>query len=312
MAVSETAPLVLAIGEPLLEFNQVPGDAARYLRGFGGDTSNFCISASRQGARTGYITRVGDDDFGRSLRALWHEEGVDTAGVETDRDATTGIYFVTHHEGGHEFTYFRKGSAASRLSPDNLPYALLEDAAYMHVSGITQAISVEACDAVFAALAHLRGHGKVITYDPNLRLRLWPAARARAVVEATLRDVDYFLPSLEDATTLTGLEAADDIVSYYLDRGARHVILKMGGDGVMVADAERRQHLAGHVVQVSDTTGAGDCFDGSFVARLAAGDDVMQAVAYANAAAALSTQGFGAVAPIPRPEQVRHLLGAAP
>lgn len=311
MAASDTAPLVLAIGEPLLEFNQVPGEPERYLRGFGGDTSNFSIAAARQGARVGYVTRVGDDDFGRSLTALWNDEDVDTTGVEIDRTATTGIYFVTHHDGGHEFTYFRKGSAASKLSPENLPYDLLDQAKYVHLSGITQAISVEACDAVFAAIAHLRGQGKVITYDPNLRVRLWPVSRARAIVEATLADVDYFLPSLEDATSLTGLEQADDIASYYLDKGARHVILKMGGDGVLIADAQGRQRVAGHVVDVRDTTGAGDCFDGSLVARIAAGDSVATAVAYANAAAALSTQGYGAVAPIPRPKQVRQLIHPA-
>lgn len=311
MAGSDPTKLVLAIGEPLLEFNQVPGEPDRYLRGFGGDTSNFCIAAARQGAAVGYVTRVGDDDFGRSLTALWQDEGVDTTGVAVDAQASTGIYFVTHADGGHEFTYFRKGSAASRLTPGNVPYELLDRAGYVHLSGITQAISVEACDAVFAALAHLRGSRTIITYDPNLRLRLWPAARARAVVEATLADVDYFLPSLEDATTLTGLADADDIASYYLDKGARQVILKMGGDGVLMASAEGRSRVPGHVVDVRDTTGAGDCFDGCFVARLTLGDSVAQAVAYANAAAALSTGGFGAVAPIPRPDQVHHLLGAA-
>lgn len=309
MAASETrTPTILAIGEPMLEFNQASSDPQRFLQGFGGDTSNFCVAVARQGGRAGYVTRLGDDAFGRFFLELWRTEQVDVSGVAIDPQAHTGVYFVTHDVQGHAFSYLRKGSAASRLSPDNLPLALIDAARYLHVSGITQAISESACDAVFTAIDRARKAGVVVTYDPNMRLKLWPLARARAIVAATAREVDIMLPSLEEAQTLTGLSLPDEIVQCYLDLGPHTVCLKMGGDGVLVATRNRRTRIAGHQVKVLDATGAGDCFDGAFVARLSMGDTAEAAARYANAAAALSTSGFGAVAPIPRPADVAAML----
>ncbi|WP_310730230.1 PfkB family carbohydrate kinase, partial [Burkholderia pseudomultivorans] len=88
-------PEILALGEAMIEFNQSQPGRAEFLQGFGGDTSNFCIAASRQGASTGFVSAVGDDPFGRLLGDLWRAEGVDTTFVRIDRTAPTGVYFVT-------------------------------------------------------------------------------------------------------------------------------------------------------------------------------------------------------------------------
>ena len=96
---------LVALGEPLVEFNQVrPEEATGYRQGFGGDTSNTAIAAARLGARAAYVTRLGDDAFGRMFLDLWRREGLDTSGVGIDLDAPTGIYFVTHGARGHEFS----------------------------------------------------------------------------------------------------------------------------------------------------------------------------------------------------------------
>ena len=309
MAGSEaTPPAILALGEPMLEFNQTPGDQERYLQGFGGDTSNFCVAAARHGASVGYITRLGRDAFGQQFLELWQKEGVDIRGVGFDPDAHTGIYFVTHTDTGHVFTYFRAGSAASRLRPQDLPPGLIEATRYLHVSGISQAISNSACDTVFSALERAHSGGAKVSYDPNLRLKLWSLARAKAIIEATVPLADYFLPSLEDAQTLTGLEDPRAIVEYFLARGAKAIALKQGGDGVLVADSKEHTYIKGHTVTVADATGAGDCFDGALIARLCAGDTLVEAARYANGAAALTTTGFGAVAPIPRADAVYSIL----
>src|SRR5512141_794597 len=147
---------IVALGEPMIEFNQARADAPEsYLRGFGGDTSNMAIAAARlagAAGRVGYVTRVGDDAFGRMLSELWQREGVDTRGVAVDPVAPTGVYFVTHGPRGHEFSYLRAGSAASRMTPEALPREVIAGTAILHVSGISQAISASACDTVFAAI----------------------------------------------------------------------------------------------------------------------------------------------------------------
>jgi 2-dehydro-3-deoxygluconokinase len=310
------SPDIIALGEPMLEFNQARADAPdAYLRGFGGDTSNMAIAASRllggSGRRVGYVTRVGDDPFGRMLLDLWRREGVDTRGVAVDPVAATGVYFVTHGPKGHEFSYLRAGSAASRMRPETLPLDTIRGTRILHVSGISQAISADACDAVFAAVDAVKSAGGVLSYDPNLRLKLWPLARARAIVLATIPHCDWFLPGLEEVTLLSGLTDVAAVVDWCHARGAPVVVMKCGAEGVVVSDGRRREHIPGLAVQSVDATGAGDCFDGAYAARVLCGDDPFAAARYANAAAALATTGFGAVAPLPRDAEVRGMLASA-
>jgi len=305
---------IVALGEPMVEFNQARADAPEsYLRGFGGDTSNTAIAAARlaeDGARVGYVTRVGDDAFGRMLVELWQREGVDTRGVSVDPAAPTGVYFVTHGPRGHEFSYLRAGSAASRMTPDALPRDVIAGASILHVSGISQAISASACDAVFAAIETAEASGARISYDPNLRPKLWPLARSRAVIMATIAQCDWFLPSLDEARTLSGYDDAAAIIDWCHALGAPVVALKCGERGVVVSDGRRSETITGFRVTCVDATGAGDCFDGAFAARSHAGDSPFDAARYANAAAAIATTGFGAVAPLPRDAAVRALLAS--
>jgi 2-dehydro-3-deoxygluconokinase len=303
-----TATDMVSLGEPLYEFSQIRGQDKKYLQGFGGDTSNAAIAAARQGAAVAYVTRLGDDEFGKQFLALWREERLDTSGVSIDREAHTGVYFIHYGPQGHVFSYLRAGSAASRMRPEHLPLDLVRDAKFFHTSAISQAISASACDTVFAAIDAAKSAGVKFAYDSNLRLRLWPLPRAKAVITATIPLADYFLPSLDDVKVLCGLEQPDAIVDWSHRLGARYVALKLGADGALASDGTRRERIPPHAVDCVDATGAGDCFAGSLLARLSLGDDFWRAVRYANAAAALTTTGYGAVAPLPRPEAVRQLL----
>jgi 2-dehydro-3-deoxygluconokinase len=299
---------ILALGEAMMEFNQSQPGQPEFLQGFGGDTSNFCIAAARQGASAGFVSAVGDDQFGRLLGDLWRSEGVDTAYVRVDRSAPTGVYFVTHGPNGHQFDYLRAGSAASRYAPGDLPLDALAAAKAVHLSGISLAIGTAACDAAFTAIEHARRHGAKVSFDTNLRLKLWPLPRARAVMREALRQTDICLPSWDDVTALTGADDRDAIVDAMLELGPQVVALKLGKEGAYVATRDERRVVPGFPVAAIDATGAGDCFGGAFVARLVAGDDPFAAARYANAAAALSTTGYGAVAPIPRKDAVERLM----
>ena len=303
---------ILALGEPMIEFNQTgEGGGCKYLQGFGGDTSNFAIAAVRQGATAGYVSALGDDAHGRMLRDLWDREGVDHSSVATDADAYTAIYFVTHDASGHQFSFMRAGSAASRMKPSGLPTERIESAKVLHLSGISLAISASACDTAYAAIAMARAAGAQVSFDTNLRLKLWPIDRARAVMTDVMRHCDICLPSLDDIATITGLTDPDALVDHCLSLGAKIVALKLGERGALVADAHQRHRVAPHPCQPVDATGAGDTFGGAFVARLVAGDDLLAAGRYAVVAAALSTEGYGAVDPIPHASRVRAALASA-
>jgi len=302
-----SAPDLICLGEPLVEFNQLP-DGDLYKAGFGGDTSNTAIAAVRQGAKVGYFTAIGHDRFGDLLEELWRREGVDISDVKRDANAPTGIYFVTHDADGHHFHYYRAGSAASRMTPADLPRDTVAGAKILHVSAISQAISENAGATVLAAMDIARAAGVRVCFDTNLRLKLWSLETARKAIFAAVERADILRPALDDAQTLTGIKDPDAILDHFLSMGPKLVAMTMGKEGVLLADGARRHRIAAHRVPAVDATGAGDTFNGAFLARLIAGDAPLDAARYANAAAALKTTGYGAVAPMPRPDAVRRFL----
>jgi 2-dehydro-3-deoxygluconokinase len=291
----------------MVEFN-LQREGGLYKAGFGGDTSNTAIAAARQGAKAGYVTALGADGFGDLLMDLWRREDVDASEVKRDEAASTGIYFVTHGETGHQFHYYRAGSAASRMTPKDLPLDYLRGAKVLHVSAISQAISGNACETVFAAMDQAKQAGLEVCFDTNLRLKLWPLDRAREAIDGAIRRAVILRPALDDARILTGIEDADAILDRFLKLGPKLVAMTMGKEGVILATSEARHRLPPHCVEAVDATGAGDTFNGAFLARLIAGDTPLDAARYANAAAALSTTGYGAVGPIPRPAEVYKFL----
>jgi 2-dehydro-3-deoxygluconokinase len=308
---------IVSIGEPMIELNQTRPGEPQYLQGFGGDSSNMIIAAARQGAKTAYVTRLGEDEFARMFLRLWAAEGVDASGVALDPAAFTAVYFVQHGLRGHLFHYIRAGSAASRMRPEDLPIEIVRAARFVHASGISMAISDSACKAVLLSFEESKGAGAKISFDANLRLKLWPLEGAREGIAAAAALADYFFPSLEDAETLSGLKAQDEkgrdeILRWAHGLGAKNVFLKLGPEGVIASDGRRREKIPPIRVKTVDATGAGDCFCGAALARLAAGDSIFDAARYANAAAALKTTGFGAVAPVPGPQAVLDLLSSIP
>lgn len=299
---------MLSLGEPMVEFNEQPD--GHYVAGCGGDTSNAAVAAARQGARVGYVSRLGADAFAARLRAMWAEEGVDASHVAEDPDAPTGLYFVGHSAAGHAFTYRRAGSAASRMKPADLPVEAIRSARLFYASAISQAISPGAADAVFAALRLAREAGAVTCYDTNLRLSLWPLDRARATIDAAVALADIVRPSADDAEKLTGLSDPDAIADAFLASGPTIVALTLGDAGALIATPGRRQRIEARHVAAVDATGAGDTFSGAFLAEYLRTGDPFRAGEYANAAAALSTTKYGAVPSMPRRAEVEALLAS--
>lgn len=295
---------LVALGEALVEFAELPADEGEgglktYRQGFGGDTSNLVIAAARAGGTAAYLSRVGTDDFGLALTELWQREGVDHQAVELDSQAATGLYFVHRRPQGHEFSYRRAGSAASLMTPAYLHQPLVREriagAEYLHLSGISAAISPSARATVFAAVELARAAGTKVSFDVNLRLKLWSLAEARAVIPQLVAKSDIFLPSLEDMESLIELSDPDQIIDWSHQQGARLVVLKCGADGAVVSLGTERFRVPARTVTVLDSTGAGDCFCGTLLARLSLGDELRTAVVHAIHAAADCVQRLGAV-----------------
>jgi 2-dehydro-3-deoxygluconokinase len=304
-------PQLMCMGEPMLELNAQPLDPAGrrlYLEGFGGDTSNAAIAAARQGVSVAYATAIGRDDAGERFLALWRAEGVDVEAVKIDTARPTALYLVTHGAGGHQFHFYRTGSAASAYAPADVPEAMLTKSRMFYASGISQGISDSAADAVLHAIAVARHNRVRVAFGTNYRPRLWPRARAAALIHAAAAKADILLASIEDAAALAGATDADAAADFYQRLGPSIVVVTLGAEGALLADGTKRVRIPALHGEVVDATGAGDAFAGAFLARLLAGDEAEAAARYASVAAGLKVRGYGAVAPIPRAAEVRAEL----
>ena len=251
---------------------------------------------------------MGGDSFGAQLLELWKAEGVDTSGVEVDPDAHTGLYFVQHGPQGHSFSYLRRDSAASRMTPASLKGQLIERARYLHVSGISLAISTSACDTVFAAIERAHAAGVQVSLDSNLRLRLWPVDRARAILREALRQADLFLPSMDDMQHLTGNDDPERTLDWIRDAGATGVVV-LAGQGRLhhrrrpraqagggAAGGGGRRHRRGRLLRRQP---AGPPLQGRFLGGRGALCQCGGGPVHA---------GYGAVEPLPSAEQVQAKL----
>ena len=266
---------------------------------FRSDASNFAVAASKAGGDVGIITRIGEDKFGDAFMALWSREGVDTTFVQRGSDGPTGLYIISRNQGRHNFTYYRAGSAASLMTPDQLPKAAIQKARLLHVTGVTQGISSSACDTAFAAMEIAKEAGTLVSYDPNYRPNLWPLARARSVIHESISMADIVTPSMEEAEMTLGITEPECAAERYLKMGAGIVALKLGADGALIATADGMERIAPIDVDAIDSSGAGDTFAGAFVATYLEGRPLDWCARFAIIAAGLSTTGLGCVAPMP-------------
>lgn len=296
---------LIGIGECMVECyaDQPLGTTPTLNRSCGGDVLNTLVTASRLGLRTAFISQVGNDPFGPGLLQSWQEEGINTEHSPLV-PGENGIYFISLLEGGErEFTYRRAGSAASEIQPDQLNPDFVTSSRMLMVSGITQAISESAQKTILEAVRIAKSAGVQVIYDPNHRPRLWsdrggPAA-ARAAFDEILPMVDILLPSFPADLSflnpdLDSQKAALEVFS------SLHpfVVLKSGEDGAFYHHTGRSGHVpAVKVDQVTDTTGAGDCWNGAFLFCILQGKSVPDAIRFAHQVAAAKLAFRGAIPP---------------
>ncbi|WP_338760974.1 sugar kinase [Massilia sp. METH4] len=279
------------LGECMVEFNATEplAHAVRFSKAYGGDVLNSLVTAARQGARTAFLSRVGDDPFGAGLRAAWAEEGIDASHAPLV-PGENGVYFISlDAQGERSFTYRRAGSAAAHLTAAEIDAAFIASARCLLLSGITQAISPGARAATLAAARAARAHGVAVAYDPNYRPRLWGNPEAARVACAELLPwVDILLPSLPaDAGILPG--APQELVD--------HVVVKHGEAGCEVWLRGERTAVPAVPATVVDTTGAGDAWNGAYLAALLRGEAPVAAAGIANRVAAAKLAHRGAIPP---------------
>ena len=307
-------PDIVAIGEPLVELAAESagrlGDVDRFRYGWGGDTANFVLAATRLGGACGYVTRVGRDAFGDAFVAMLEAHGVDASRVIRDEEHHTGLYFVTYSEDRtHRFDYVRRGSAASHLAGADIDPDYVSGARVLHASGISQAISRSCADAVRVAMEIARKADTTVSYDANVRPALGTQKILRHNFEAALALADVVFVSEEDSANLFGEAPLEDVLDCIVGERPRLAVAKLGADGCLIkAETGERRQVPAWKIDAVDATGAGDAFSAGFVLSLLRDAELAEAGRYANAVGALTATGVGAIAPQPSHAEVTAFM----
>jgi 2-dehydro-3-deoxygluconokinase len=243
--------------------------ATRLSVRLGGAESNTAIGARRLGVGTAWIGRVGDDELGHRILATLRGEGIDVGAVVLDAAAPTGLMIKERRTAGTtRVVYYRRGSAGSRLSSDDLPEQLLRDASVMHVTGITPALSASARQATFHAVEIAEAAGTTVAFDLNHRRTLWSDHEARTVCLDLIRHADVLFATADEVQML-GLDGDEErMLRTLCDLGPRTVVLKRGAAGSRALIDGHRLDAPAIPVEVVDPVGAGDAFAAGFLAGL--------------------------------------------
>lgn len=285
-----TVPDVVTVGEAMaLLIARTPGPLEAvdaFERATAGAELNVAVGLSRLGFRVGYIGRLGQDSLGRRLRTFMAEERLDLRHLEMDARYPTGMMLKQMAVDGAdpEVDYFRRGSAASHLSPGDMPAPDSDfgRARLLHLTGICPALSRGCRELAFALARQARAGGHTVSFDPNLRPRLWQSRAAMIeTVNALACAADIVLPGLAEGRLLTGCDDPAGIARYYLERGVRQVVVKLGPEGAWVAGAGVDAGVVPGVPvpRVVDTVGAGDGFAVGVISALLDGLDLRAAAA---------------------------------
>ena len=239
---------VITIGEAMAMFVATEtgelADVEHFVKRVAGAELNVATGLARLGLSVGWVSRVGEDSFGRFVLNSLAKEGIDACGVSKDGRFATGFQLKSKVENGTDpiVEYFRKGSAASHLSPDDFNEAYFASARHLHLSGVAAALSESSYALLDRAARTMKAQGKTISFDPNLRPTLWKSeAEMVEKLNQLAFQADWVLPGLKEGMILTGLQTPEAIADFYLTRGVRAVIIKTGSDGAWYKTADGEQ-----------------------------------------------------------------------
>jgi 2-dehydro-3-deoxygluconokinase len=298
---------VVTLGESMvLLLAEEPGpmrEATTFRRFIAGAESNLAIGLSRLGQTAGWFSRVGDDEFGRAIVFRIRGEGVDTSHVISDDTAPTGLVIRERREAGPiEQAYYRRGSAASRLSPADLDAAYLGGAKFLHLTGITPALSPSCRETIFAAADIARAAGVSVVLDPNYRSKLWDPPEAREVLRDLASHCDILLPGMDEAQLLTGQSDPESAARELHSLGPRMVVIKLGAQGALalVGDDQVTRSPAIRLERIVDPVGAGDAFAAGLLTGLLRDFTLDDALSLANRCGGLAMMSPGDMEALPR------------
>lgn len=299
---------IITIGESLIELSSdVSLSMAESLnKYYGGDTLATAVAARRLGSKVGFITRVGCDHFKEFLLDSWQAEGLDISQVRLSGEYN-GLYLLARpKDGSKEFSYYRKKTAASKLSIEDISEKYFERASIFYTTGIAQSLSLSAEEAIKKAYFIAKEKGLTTAYDPNFSPLITTAEEAKEAFDEILPYLDIlFLSAKNDAPKLLDVTSYEKVIKYFWDLGINTVVIKSSKDG---------GYYTGHggeivfceffTTEIVDTTCSGDVFNGGFLYAISSGYSPFEATKLASVVSGLQSKRIGAIKSIPTREEV--------
>ncbi|WP_339319320.1 sugar kinase [Paenibacillus sp. FSL R10-2734] len=305
----------VTFGEPMAMFyaNETGPlhEVSSFSKALAGAESNVATGLSRLNHPTGYVTKLGEDSFGQFISQAMKHENIDTENITFTKDYPTGMLIKSKVvTGDPKVEYFRKNSAASKLSLVDFDEAYFNSAGHLHVTSISAALSKSCHEYSIHAMEFMKRQGKTISLDPNLRPSLWPDTETMV---STINDLatccDWFLPGLGEGKILTGLSTPEEIADFYLERGVSLVVIKLGPEGAYYKSSEGEGYVGGFKVeQVVDTVGAGDGFAVGVISAMLEKLPIAEAVKRGNAIGALAVMSPGDMDGLPTREELAKFM----
>lgn len=306
---------LLLAGEPMgLLIAQTEGslDTVKgYSLAVAGAEFNVATGSARLGHNTAYLTKLGDDPFGKLISRTLNENGIDNSLVIYSNERRTGFMLKSKvSKGDPEIFYFRAGSAASTLSEEDVEKIDFTKFSNIHLTGILPALSDSTRAAVKLMLKKAREANLFVSFDPNLRPQLWPSQEVMvSYINELASKADLVLPGDGEGKILCGTTDAHEINKFYLGLGAKTVVTKCGPKGALISDGKTDTMVPGFIIdKVVDTVGAGDGFAAGTLTGLMEGLPIEKAVERGCAIGAVQCTFVGDNEGLPTPEQLKAFM----
>ncbi|MCM3412728.1 sugar kinase [Metabacillus litoralis] len=306
---------VITIGDAMITMNPNTKGPMRFVHTFernvGGAELNFAIGCARLGLNAGWISRLGNDEFGRYIHHFVRGEGIDTSQVKLVDGYPTSVNFKEVLEDGTGRTfYYRLKSPTLTLTPDSLTDSYFENTKVLHITGVFPAIDEKNVEIIKRAITLAKQHNLLISFDPNIRLKLWSRERAKEVLTEILPFVDIFLTGIEEAELLLGTIDEKEIIEKAKLLGISYVAIKKGDKGsIGYHDGKFVDAPPVPPKKVVDTVGAGDGFDAGFVYGVIQNWSLDRILQFANTVGSMVVGVSGDNEGLPYLEDIQIRLG---
>ncbi len=310
---------IVAIGEMLIDFTaSINADnEVVYKRNAGGAPANVAVMAAKLGVSAGFIGKVGKDMFGQYLKQTLVDNGVNVDGLILDKNYATALAFVGKDEvGERDFVFYRRDSADLNLNYQEVRLKLVDGCKIFHFGSLMLTNEPSRSAALLTA-EYAKQHGKIVTYDPNYRERLWTSKQeAQSAMQSVLKLVDIIKVSESELQIITDCGNMLPAIAKLLDTGVKIICITQGAKGCIIATKHGIERVGAYNVETVDTLGAGDSFFGAFLAKLVLSvksvdtidmTELREIALYANACGALSSTKEGAIPAMPTDEEIKAL-----